>query len=79
MTNFFQKILDESSHKPNKIYVDKGSEFYSRSVKSWLQDNDVEMYLTHSKRKYVVAETLIKTSNKEIYKYMTSLTKKCLY
>lgn len=79
MTNFFQKILDESSHKPNKIYVDKGSEFYSRSVKSWLQDNDVEMYLTHNKRKYVVAETLIKTSNKEIYKYMTSLTKKCLY
>ena len=27
----FQKILDESGCKPNKIWVDKGSEFYNRS------------------------------------------------
>ena len=33
ITNAFQKILDESNRKPNKIWVDKGSEFYSRSVK----------------------------------------------
>ena len=36
--NAFQKILDESNLKPNKIWVDKGSSFYNRSVKSWLQD-----------------------------------------
>ena len=24
----FQKILDDSNRKPNKIWVDKGSEFY---------------------------------------------------
>ena len=34
ITNAFQKILDESNHKPNKIWVDKGSEFYNRSIKS---------------------------------------------
>ena len=33
-TNDFQKILDESNCKPNKIRVDKGSEFYNRSLKS---------------------------------------------
>ena len=33
-TNAFQKILDESNRKPNKIWVDKGSEFYNRSMKS---------------------------------------------
>ena len=38
-TKIFQKILDESTHKPNKIWVDKGSEFYSKSIKSWLQDD----------------------------------------
>ena len=27
ITNAFQKILDESNRKPNKIWVDKGSEF----------------------------------------------------
>ena len=26
--NAFQKILNESNHKPNKIWADKGSEFY---------------------------------------------------
>ena len=29
----FQKILDDSNRKPNKIWVDKGSEFYNSSVK----------------------------------------------
>ena len=27
ITNAFQKILKESDRKPNKIWVDKGSEF----------------------------------------------------
>ena len=30
ITNAFPKILDESNRKPNKIQVDKGSEFYNR-------------------------------------------------
>ena len=33
ITNAFQKILKESDRKPNKILVDKGSEFYNSSVK----------------------------------------------
>ena len=27
----FQKILDDSDRKPNKIWVDKGSKFYNNS------------------------------------------------
>ena len=42
--NAFQKILDKSGRKPNEIWVDKGSEFYNKSFKIWLKDNDVEMY-----------------------------------
>ena len=37
ITNAFKKILDESNRKPNKIWVDKVSEFYNRSMKSWLK------------------------------------------
>ena len=37
ITNAIQKILDKSNRKPNKILVDKGSEFYNRSVNSWLE------------------------------------------
>ena len=34
IVNAFQKILDKSEHKPNKIWVDKGSEFYNISLKN---------------------------------------------
>ena len=43
ITNPFQKILDESNRKPNKIWVDKGSKFYNRSMKSFLQNNNIEI------------------------------------
>ena len=34
IANTFQKILKGSNRKPNKIWVDKDSEFYNRSMKS---------------------------------------------
>ena len=33
ITNAFQNILIESNGKPNEIWLDKGSEFYNKSVK----------------------------------------------
>ena len=45
ITNAFQKLLDKSNRKPNKIWVDKDSERYNRSMKSWLQDNNIEIFL----------------------------------
>ena len=36
ITNAFQKFLDKSNRKQNKIWVNKGSEFYKRSTKSVL-------------------------------------------
>ena len=32
--NAFQSILEKSNRKPNKIWVDKGGEFYNISMKS---------------------------------------------
>ena len=59
ITNAFQKILDESKRKPKKIWVDKGSEFNIRSMKSWLEKNYIEMNSTHNERKSVIAERFI--------------------
>ena len=50
-----------SKRKPNKIWVDKGSEFYNRSMKSWLEKSDIKMYSTYNKGKSVVAERFIRT------------------
>ena len=60
----FQKIWDKSTRKPNKIWVDKGSEFYG-----------IEMYSIHNEGKSVVAERFIRTLKTKIYKYMTSVSK----
>ena len=44
IVNAFQKILKESNRrKPNKLWVDKGSEFHNNSFKKWLKDNDIEI------------------------------------
>ena len=75
IANAFQKILKESDRKPNKIWVDKGSEFYNNSFKKWLKDNDIEMYSIHNEGKSVIAERFIRTLKNEIYKYMTAISK----
>ena len=41
IVNVFQKILDKSERKLNKIWVDKGSAFYNNYFKKWLKDNDI--------------------------------------
>ena len=33
IVNAFQKILDSSKRKPNKIWIDQGSEFYNNVFK----------------------------------------------
>ena len=71
----FQSILKQLNKKPNKIWVDKGSEFYYAYFKKWLRDNDVIMYSTHNEGKSVVAERFIRTLKGKIYKYMTSISK----
>ena len=67
IANAFQIILEKPNRKPNNIWVDKCSEFYNRSMKSWLEKNDIEMYSTHNEGKSVVAERFIRTLKNKIY------------
>ena len=46
--NAFQSILNNSKRKPNKIWVDQGSEFYNSPFKKWLEGNDIKMYSTYN-------------------------------
>ena len=69
-------MLDENLHiNQIKIWEDKGSEFYNRSMKSWLQDNNIEMYSIHNEGKSVVAEKIIRELKTKIYKHMISISK----
>ena len=71
----FQSILKQSNRKPDKIWVDKGSEFYNASFKKWLQDNYIVVYSTHNEGKSVVVERFTRTLKSKIYKHMTSVSK----
>ena len=75
IVNAFQSILKKSNRKPNKIWVDHGSEFYNSVFKKFLKDNDIEMYSTHNEVKSVVAERFIRTLNNKTYKHMTTVDK----
>ena len=74
ITNAFQKILKESSRKSNKIWVQKGSELYHRSMKSWLEKNAIGIYSTDNEGKSLVAKRFIRTLKNKIYKHMTSIS-----
>ena len=65
IVNTFQKIISEG-RKPNKIWVDQGSEFYNNSFENFLKINNTEMYSTYNEGKSVVAERFIKTLKNKI-------------
>ena len=46
IVNAFQNILNNSKRKPNKIWVDQGSELYSKFLKKWLKylKKDLQTY-----------------------------------
>ena len=75
IVNTFQSILNDSGSKPNKIRFDQSSEFYNKSFKTWLDDNDIKMYSIHNQRKSVVTERFIQTLKHKIYKHMTAVSK----
>ena len=59
-------MLDEFNPKPSKVWVDKGSTFYNRSVK--LQYNYIKMYSTQNEENSVVGERFTRTLKNKIYK-----------
>ena len=54
---------------------DKDGNFYTRSMKSFLENNDNEMHSTHNEGKSVIAERFVRTLKNEIDKDMTSVSK----
>ena len=79
IVNAFNKIIKQSSRKPNKIWVDQGGEFYNNVFEKWLSDNDSNMYSTYNEGKSVVAERFIRTLKNKLYKHMTATGKNVYY
>ena len=74
IVNAFQKIISKG-RKPNKIWVDQGSEFYNNHFKKFLKINNIEMYSTYNERKSVVAERFIRTLKNKIFNHIAAISK----
>ena len=74
IVNAFRKIILKE-RKPNKIWVDQGSEFYNNIFKDFLKTNNTEMYSTHNEGKPVVAERFIRTLKNKIFRHMAAISK----
>ena len=59
--NAFIEVVNECNHKPNKLWLDQGREFYKKLMQEWLDNNNIYMYYMHSEGRSVIAERLIKT------------------
>ena len=79
IVNAFDKIIKQSKRKPNKIWVDQGSEFYNNNFKKWLSDNNIIMYSAYNEGKSVVPERFIRTLKNKLYKHMTATSKNVYY
>ena len=77
ITNGFKIVLSEhsqggsESRKPEKLWVDRGSEFYNKTIKSLLKEYETKLYSTYSDLKAVFIErfnrTLLQIINKPIF------------
>ena len=74
IVNGLQKIISKG-RKPNKIWVDQGSEFYNSSFKDFLKIDNIEMYSRYNEGKSVVAERFIRTLKYKTFKHMTAISK----
>ena len=66
-TNVFKNVLNGSRSKASKILADKDREFDNRSKKSVLKNNNVEIYLIHSKGRSVIVKRFIEILKNKIY------------
>ena len=60
LTNGFKIVLGES-RKPEKLWVDRGSEFYNKTFKSLLKEYETKVYSTYSDLKAVFIERFNRT------------------
>ena len=72
--NAFQKILDNSARKPNKIWADKGSEFNNSSFKNGQKIMILKIRI-QIRDQIILNIRFIKTLKTKIYKYKALISK----
>ena len=74
IVNAFKKIIS-GQRKPNKIWNDRGSEFYNKSYEDFLKINNIEMCSTYNEGKSVAVERFIRTLKSKSFKHVCVVSK----
>ena len=60
-TTAFKKLIETSKRKPEKMWSDRGKEFYNKTFLDFLKQNEIQIYSTHSDLKAVFVERFNRT------------------
>ena len=69
----FIKIFKESSRKPQKLFTDRGKEFYNKIMESFLEENNIKLYSTNNEGKAMVVERFNRTLKRYMWKKFTEV------
>ena len=71
-TQAFKDIFQKSKTSPKKLWVDKGTEFYNKNLKTLLEEYKVKMYSTENELKSSVVERWVRTMKTIMWRYFTA-------
>ena len=70
VTDAFEKVF--SDRIPSRIWVDKGREFYNKTLQSLLDKKKIVMYSTENEEKSSIVERWNRTMKRNMWKYFTA-------
>ena len=74
MIEGFKDVL-KGDRRPKAVRTDKGSEFYNRYFKQFLEERRIKLFYALNETKANFAERYIKTLKKRLYRYFTHVQK----
>ena len=60
-TNAIKNLIEKAKRKPDKIWSDRGKEFYNKTFLDFLKEQNIHIYSTHSDLKAVFVERFNRT------------------
>ena len=60
-TTAFRKLIEKEMRKPQKVWSDKGKEFYNKTFLDFLKEQNIQIYSTNSDLKVVFVERFNRT------------------
>ena len=70
--NAFERLFESSHRSPKKLWTDQGSEFINHNFKTFLKDNNIELYHVYNEGEANVIERWNRTLGEMIQMHMTT-------